>query len=234
MPLTHERAAAEDPPFTLLFMQPRDSNISTLGAWGTATVRARPDVADVRLGVITRSENAKLAGSNNTKRVTKVRAAIKALGVPESAVRTSGLQIEPEHEWDEEAKKHVMVGYRAVTGIWVETALDLAGVVYEACVKAGASADGEVSFRLKDHEKHRREAVALATQSAVDELRAMAKALDVTLSGPPSTQMRDPNEFLAGSLDYDLSDGLLDESFRQERWVAISRAVYVSYALEQT
>lgn len=215
-------------------MQPRDSTLSTLGAWGTATVRVRPDVADVHLDVITKSQKAKLASSNNAKRVTKVRAAIKALGLQESAVRTSGLQIEPEHEWDEEAKKHVMVGYRAVTGIWVETALDLAGVVYEACVEAGASADGKVSFRLRDHEKHRREAVTLATQSAVDELRAMAKALDVTLSGPPSARMRDPSEFLADSLDYDLSDGLLDESFRQERWVSISRAVYVSYALKQT
>lgn len=153
-------------------------------ATGRGLVTAQPDIALVRLGVITQAEDPKSAADENAKRMASVLAALKELMIPPTAIQTSGLSLQPVHEWDEDAKKSVLVGYRAENVVTVRTSVDIAGDVYDAGIQAGADEAGGITFTLLDDKKARRDAIILATKLALEEIQTVAKTLGVQLRGP--------------------------------------------------
>lgn len=62
---------------------------------GQGTVKVKPDVAYVTLGVQTDSKDAKEAQAQNTKLMNDVIEAVKALGIAEKDIQTSGYYMYP-------------------------------------------------------------------------------------------------------------------------------------------
>ncbi|MEZ4448308.1 MAG: SIMPL domain-containing protein [Nannocystaceae bacterium] len=156
----------------------------SIEATGRGVVRRRPDRAIIRLGVVVTAERPDDANVTNATRMTAVLHAIRTLGVPESAIQTVGLSLQPVYEWDEGAKQSLLVGYRASNGIEVQASVQEAGAIYDAGVGAGANEAGGITLTLKEDVEARREALILATQRALDEIAIVAGALDVGLRGP--------------------------------------------------
>jgi uncharacterized protein len=173
-------------------MQPRE-HIETkmIEATGSSVVRAKPDAAKLRLGVTTQAEKPADAVKENAERMTKVIAAVKAQKIPESAIQTSELQLEPVTKWDEDLQTDLVVGYRATNIVTVQTPVERAVAVYDSGVAAGVNTASGLAFIVADEKKYRRESIALATKVAVEEIDAVAKALGTTLDGPLQAQVVD-------------------------------------------
>lgn len=161
----------------------------TIEATGYSAVRAQPDAAILRVGVTIEAEKPEEAVTTNAKRMTDVLAAIEALGVPESAIRTSELELYPKTKWDEQTETELVIGYVARHGVVIHASVDKAVAIYDAAVMAGANTGGRLEFIVTDAKKYRHEALAQATKAAVAEIHAMAKALGVTLAGMLQAQV---------------------------------------------
>ncbi|HEX2164445.1 MAG TPA: SIMPL domain-containing protein [Thermoanaerobaculia bacterium] len=184
VPLTAPAAAQEAP---LIVRSP----IPTISVAGTGEVRQEPDEATVRLGVTAQAEDAAAAQREASEIAARILAAVTALGVPESAIQTSRLVLDPvysqpgpEERRGDRPYEPRIVAYRASNVVSV-TLVDLekVGPVIDAAVEAGANEVQGVDFRLRDDQAAHNQAVARAVANARATAAAMAAALGVEL-GP--------------------------------------------------
>jgi len=155
-----------------------------LTAFGESEVRVRPDLVEIRLGVDSEAPTAAQAREENAARAGRVVAAIKALGVPETAIQTSTFQIHPVRRFEDREYRGEppIVGYSVVNIVSVRTEkFDLAPKIIDDSVGAGANRVDSVGFMLKDEATARQKALQQAVANARTNALAMAKALDVVL-----------------------------------------------------
>src|SRR5688500_6265364 len=78
---------------------------------GEGVVRVTPDQAWVRIGAESRSKNSKEAQQRNAELMTAVQQKIAALGIPKDAVKTVGIDLQP--EFDYQNGRQTLRGYVA-------------------------------------------------------------------------------------------------------------------------
>ncbi len=142
--------------------QPPQINISARGE-----VEVTPDRARVTLGVQTEAKTAQEASQANAATQASILAAIKALGIPESAIRTTGFNVSPNQQYNPDTKQWVVEGYR-VSNLVVVTVdpVGKSGQVIDAALKAGANRVAGLEFELKDPVPAREAALAQAVVKA--------------------------------------------------------------------
>lgn len=155
---------------------------------GTGEVRTAPDEAVVRLGVVAQMEQAQEAQQLASRVARGILEAVAALGVPEEAVQTSQLVLQPVYEQaaprQQVPTEPRIIAYRASNVVSVRLAdLTKIGPVIDAGIEAGANRVEGVSFQLRDDRAAREEALRKAVAEARAKASAMADALGVTL-GP--------------------------------------------------
>jgi uncharacterized protein YggE len=154
----------------------------SLEATGVGSVEVAPDLAEVRLSVITEAATATEATSKNAERLREVLDAVEAL--PHQRVSTLGLSLQPIYTYDPATGTSSITAYRAENSLRVETAVDDAGRTFDAGIAAGANTSSGIGFRLRDDQPFREEAIDLAFRHAHSDASAVASAADVTLLGP--------------------------------------------------
>jgi uncharacterized protein YggE len=163
-------------------MAKKDS-IGLLSVTGEGQVRAKPDVATLRLGVLSEAKTASDAVTANAVAMTQVIEAVKGLGVAEGALQTVGLNLYPVLSYDEPNARNVIVGYRAEDTLSVETAVELAGKVFDAAVKNGANESSGLAFGRKDETELRDKALVAAVAAAKRDAEVVMKAMGVDAKG---------------------------------------------------
>jgi uncharacterized protein YggE len=163
----------------------------SLEATGGGTVEVAPDLAEVRLTVITEAATATEAASKNAERLREVLDAVEAL--PHRRVSTLGLSLQPIFSYDPSTGTSSITGYRAENSLKVETAVDDAGRTFDAGITAGANTSSGIGFRLQNDQPFREQAIELAFQQAHADASAVASAADVTLLGPEELSV-DPHD----------------------------------------
>lgn len=164
----------------------------TLTVTGRGEVSAAPDRAVVRLGAIAQDEHAAAAQNQVNEIMNKALADIRALGIPEQQIATTGLSLSPVYSTEgrpapqplEQAqpKEPRIVGYRASNVIRVElTDLKRLGDVIDRGVAAGANRLEGLSFELRDDSGPRGEALRKAVADARAKAQAIAEAMGVRL-----------------------------------------------------
>lgn len=150
---------------------------------GEGTVRADPDIAQVSAGVQTRGSNAREAQDANTAAMTSVLARLKALGIAEDDIKTTGVSLNPVYEQRPNQTTNQITGYAASNTVMV-TVRDIrrAGEILDAAITAGANVAGGVRFGIKDDEQYRRQAVDAAVKSARARADAIAAAAGVRIA----------------------------------------------------
>lgn len=166
-------------------------HFGTITIIGEGSVTARPDVANVRLGVRAQARTAQDAATANAEVAGRVIAAVRLLGIPEQAIQTDSLTLEHVYEWDEATKSNVLVGYRVNNSVHVRSPLDKVAAVFDAGVAAGANEGGDVSFGLHNDVEARHRALKLATTQAHEHAEMVAKRLRVELGGPLQVEILD-------------------------------------------
>ena len=157
---------------------PAPTDRRTVTVSGTATIRSAPDQALVSLGVQTQANTAQGALQQNAERMTKVLAALAALGLTKDDLATSNVSLWPVYG----NTGTDITGYQASNQVDV-TVHDVtkAGEVIDAGVDAGANLTNGITFTLSDQNPALDRALADAVRDARGKAEIMANAGDASL-----------------------------------------------------
>ncbi|GAA3929299.1 SIMPL domain-containing protein [Luteimonas lutimaris] len=136
-----------------------------------------PDVASLSTGVVTQAADAKAAMAANTTQMNKVMAAIKAAGIAEKDIQTSGINVNPQYKYAEN-QPPTITGYQASNTVSVKVReIGKLGDVLDALVSSGANQVHGPSFEIDEPEAVYDEARRGALEKAQQRARMYAEAL---------------------------------------------------------
>lgn len=173
----------------------------TVSVSGQGEVTAQPDMARVTLGIEARRPKLAEARSAVTAAVDRVLALTRDLKIDPKYVNATGLQVQPEYNWNEKDRTRVLLGYVVSRQVEVELRdLDQLGTLLERAVSAGANQIGGAALDSTHRKELERQAMALAVQDARLNAEALARAasaqlgavrtLNASSSSPPMPMYR--------------------------------------------
>jgi len=143
---------------------------------GEATSRVEPDTATLTISVVTQSGQALTAQQENARKSKAVADAVKAKAAS-AEIKTSDYTLQPQYDYRDN-KLPKIIGYNARNSVIVTmTDLEGVGAVIDAASQAGANGIGDISFTLKETSPARGQALADATQQAMNKAKSIAQAL---------------------------------------------------------
>ena len=142
-----------------------------------ASAHRVPDVATLSTGVVTQAADANAALKANSAQMNKVVAAIRAAGIAERDIQTSGININPQYRYAEN-QPPTITGYQASNTVNIKVR-DIAklGEVLDALVASGANQVNGPSFEIDQPEAAYDEARQAALKKAQARAEMYAKSL---------------------------------------------------------
>ncbi len=152
-----------------------DGTLLSVSAQGE--VRRVPDIAIVSAGVTTEAADANAAMRANAERMDKVVASIRAAGIAERDIQTSGINLSPQYHYGENVPPRIS-GYQATNTVSIKVR-DIArtGRILDALVAVGANQIIGPSFDIDKKD----EALDEARKDAIAKARARAELYAGTL-----------------------------------------------------
>ena len=143
---------------------------------GDATVSVKPDLAIVAAGVESQASTASAAQSALARKAAQLIARVKAIGVADKDVTTSGYWIGPVYT----SSGQTVSGYRASEQLQLKWHnVDSVGRLLDGIVQEGGATNVSVSFGLNDPKAAQGQARSLAIGDARSKADAMASAAGV-------------------------------------------------------
>lgn len=153
-------------------------------AQGSADMEVSPDLAMVRLSVMTEDKDVKVAQVGNRYIIDAVIKSVQSLGIKEEDIQTVGYTVYPVYDTD--GFKNRVKYYQVRNTILVETKnLDLVGQIIDTAVENGANEVDSIQFTLTK-EKERSIYVSLigdAARNCKSDAEIMATALGTRIVG---------------------------------------------------
>ncbi len=157
------------------YAMPSDGTLLSVSA--EASAKRVPDVATISTGVVTQATDANAAMRANAVQMDKVMAAIKAAGIAERDVQASGINLNPQYKYVENAPPSI-VGYQASNTVNVKVRdLSKLGKVLDAFVEQGANQVNGPSFEVDKPDEAYDEARVAALKKAQARAQTYADAL---------------------------------------------------------
>ena len=152
-----------------------DGTLLNVSAQGEA--RRVPDIARISTGVVTRAADANAAMRANAEQMAKVVAAIKAAGIADKDVQTSGINLNPSYQYRDN-QPPTITGYEANNTVSM-TVRDVAklGKILDTLTAVGANQINGPSFDVDKKD----EAMDEARQKAIAAAQARAEMYAKTL-----------------------------------------------------
>jgi len=157
---------------------PNSSEQHTLVVTGIGTVKARANLAVLQLGVLTRGATATEAVQRNAEAMNRVIEALKAVGIKEEDMETSGFSLYPVYSDYCEPKiiAPTIIGYGVSNTLTIRvTDLQKAGPAIDEAVEAGANQVYGLYFTFTDEKLA--ELQQQARVKAVEDARARATTI---------------------------------------------------------
>lgn len=181
LPVAAQTPAAAGPAAPPAACCPQPVAPTTLSLSADSNVKQAPDLATVSAGVVTLQRTAKGAMEENARRMTAVFAAIRAAGVAERDLQTSGVTVAAQYDYQPNQRPRI-TGYQVSNTVTIRMRdLNAVGPVLDALVAQGANQINGPTFGLDNPDaaldKARAEAMGKAMRRA--ELYAKAAGLRV-------------------------------------------------------
>lgn len=161
-------------PRPVLAVDPATAPEHTISVNGTGRVVVSPDIADLRLGVTVTKPTVKAARETAAAAMTKVIAALKALGIADQDLQTTMLSLQPNYDYSNSGNPPKLTGYTLSNSVAVTVRdLDKVGDAIDDALAAGATTMDGVTFRVENPAA----AEEQARQDAMREARARADTL---------------------------------------------------------
>jgi len=156
----------------------------TVAVSGQGEVQAEPDRALVTLGVESRKPKLEEARAEVSKTIDAVLKLTRDLKIETKYVRSTRISVQPEYNWDNNARERSLIGYFVSRQVEVELRdLEKLGQLLERATDLGVNQVGDP--RLDSSKRHdlEREALAKAVEDAKLNAEAVAKAAGARLGG---------------------------------------------------
>ena len=153
------------------------SDGTLLSVSAEASSKRVPDVATISTGVVTRGADTNTAMRQNAEQMAKVMAALKAAGIPERDIQTSGINLNPQYVYQQNETPRI-TGYEARNTVSVKVRdLTKLGRIMDTLVAQGANELNGPSFEVDKPE----EAYDEARRAALEKAQARAEMYAKTL-----------------------------------------------------
>lgn len=155
----------------------------TISVAGSGKVVVVPDMATINLGVVIERNTAKAARASAAESMTKVVAAIRALGIAEKDIATSNVSLNPVYDYPNNQAPKIR-GYQLRNTVTVTVRdLDKISDVLDDGVLAGATSVDGISFDVADRVGAEAQAREAAVKDAKAKADALASGLGVRIEG---------------------------------------------------
>jgi uncharacterized protein len=152
----------------------------TITVVGKGSVKIQPDMAALNLGVQTMGPTVKEATGEAAKTMEAILAALKAEGIADKDIQTSGYNVWADMGYGPERSPNQEMTYRVNNNVRVMVRdLDAVGTILDVAIEAGANAIHGVSFGLAEPETLEAEARELAAENALAKAKELAALHDV-------------------------------------------------------
>ena len=160
--------------------QPKPRPPATIQVEGDAVVHAKPDRAEVELGVVTQSPDAKTAAAQNAQKQDRVIQQLRSQVGQNLEIKTIGYSLNPNYVYPPQGGEPKITGYTASNIVQVRTDdLTQAGTIIDTAIKAGANNVQALRFSLKDETAVQMQALKEAATKARSKADALASSLNV-------------------------------------------------------
>ncbi len=157
---------------------------ATIAVTGEGKVEIAPDMATLNLGVTTEADSAAAALKANSDGIAGALARLKAAGIEDRDIQTSGLSLNPRYDYSSDGSDAKITGYIASNMVSVRVRdLGVLGQTLDAVVSDGANTLGGLSFGLQSPDDTMDEARRRAVADAAHKAALYAEAAGVKL-GP--------------------------------------------------
>jgi uncharacterized protein YggE len=155
---------------------------------GTGEVEATPDVAVLKLGVISTGKTTALATEVNNKSIRRIINVLKDKGIEDDDYETSRFQLIPQRQY-RKGEPPKITGFQVSNLLIVRIyELGMVGQVMQAAIDAGGNNFESLSYMLEEEKEIVEEARVRALEDAVEKAELMCNVLDVALGKPLSIQ----------------------------------------------
>lgn len=203
---------------------------------GDGSVTVAPDTAHLRITVAEKGKTTKEAQNLTNKKIQEVLSALHYAGLEDSDMQTSALRFDNETEWDNDARKTIIIGRIVSQTISVTFSnLDEKPDTLVSTLDSLGNIDGieigNLAFSIEDPQEHYIEARRLAFEKAKQKATELANYAEVTLgkasgisegssyaapAGPIMVQsniMRSYDDSTGGSISSELPGGEITISY---------------------
>ena len=168
-------AACAQPQTATGYAVPADGTLLSVSA--SADAKRVPDVATISTGVVTQAADANAAMRANAVQMDKVMGAIRAAGITERDIQTSGISLNPNYKYAEN-QPPTIVGYQASNTVNVKVRdLSKLGKVLDTFVAQGANQVNGPNFEVDKPDEAYDEARIAALKKAQARAQTYADAL---------------------------------------------------------
>lgn len=145
-------------------------------------INATPDIAMVRLSVVSKAPTVKQVTTDNNEKMSKIVDAVKSLGVEAKDITTSQYNLYPDYPDYQPGATRKIVGYNLTQEVTVKIRkLDTVDDVLDKATQAGANEVGALSFDIDDTGTVKKQAREQAFTKAREKAQEMAKFVGVNL-----------------------------------------------------
>lgn len=149
---------------------------------GQGEVQAEPDQAIVTLGVESRKPRLEDARAEVTKTIDAVLKLTRDLKLDQKYVRATRVNVQPEYNWDNNARERNLIGYFVSRQVEVDLRdLEKLGTLLEKATDLGVNQLGDPRLESSKRRDLEREALAKAVQDARLNAETVAKAAGAKL-----------------------------------------------------
>jgi len=160
------------------------TTVPTVSVTGTGKITVKPTVARISFGVFTSKGTSSAAQTENDAIMSKITAALKAAGIKEEDIQTTGYSLQPRYVWDKTTGKNILQGYDMNHTMTVTVRnINDAGKTVSLIADNGANTVSGISFEVDDAtlEQTKLATLSLAMASARKRADVVAKAAGKTI-----------------------------------------------------
>ena len=149
----------------------------TIAVSGQGEIQAEPDRAIVTLGVESRKPKMEDARAEVAKTVDAVLKLTRDLKIDPKYVRTTRINVQPEYNWDNNARERNLIGYYVSRQVEVDLRdLDKLGQLLERAIDLGVNQLGDPRLDSSKRRDLEREALAKAVAGCAPECRSRGES----------------------------------------------------------
>ncbi|MGH8178241.1 MAG: SIMPL domain-containing protein [Steroidobacter sp.] len=162
-----------------------EANLRIIAVTGQGEIQAEPDRAFVMLGIESRKVKMEEARAEVAKVVEAAMKLTRELKIEQKYVRTTRVNVQPEYNWDNNARERNLIGYFVSRQIEVDLRdLDKLGQLLERSFDLGVNQVGEPRLDSSKRRDLERQALGKAVEDARLNAEAVAKAAGARLGAP--------------------------------------------------